>query len=186
MADVKDVKNIGAEDEKLEEKKPKEVKEEKEKVSAEKQEVDITQIPERIEEIYTQLDSIKNILSEIATAIRSGAEATKALTDLVENVAKKIDVPASTHKKVDEEKRAFEPKPKPAETATEASEIVEPKRVNSLQPVRAQFEVTTPRPEIEKAKVDNESEYGEILKQVLAGKVSFGDLGEIIKKLYVR
>lgn len=169
----------GKVEEKIDEKKV----EEEEQIE-EKKQISIEQIPEKIEELYAQLDAIRNLLSEIATAIRTGAEATKALTESIEYIRKKIDVPFDAHRKQDEVKRVDVPGAGMSESAKEdASDIMSPERINQFQVGVIRKTVSTPRPEVEQRQGGSD-EYGEILKAVLSGKVSFGELADVMKKMY--
>jgi len=155
---------------------------------------------DKIEEMMMKLDELREMLTELAEAVRASADATKGLNEVVQKMLlnKEIETPEEANEAAQRD-RMKPGEPKPAESAEEeAEEIDEPERVQRQpdyelegEPVEKEvkeimMKAVTPRPEVEVKHPEDEGEFNEILKGVLTGKMTIGEINEKLKEIMLK
>lgn len=155
---------------------------------------------DKIEEMMMKLDELREMLTELAEAVRASADATKGLNEVVQKMLlnKEIETPEEANEAAQRD-RMKPGEPKPAESAEEeAEEIVEPERVQRQpdyelegEPVEKEVKeirkkAVTPRPEVEVKHPEDEGGFNEILKGVLTGKMTIGEINEKLEEIMLK
>lgn len=163
---------------------------------------EVSDADDKIEDVLAKLDEVRSLLIELADAIKASADATKGLhevvTKMVEKVEKEIETPEEANKDVEAERKKNPDEPEPAESAEEVMEIVEPERVQrrpeyETEGVAAEVgkeirkkSAVTPRPIAEINEPSADGEMREFIKTVLSGKMSIGEINEVLKEKIIR
>lgn len=155
---------------------------------------------DKIEEMMMKLDELREMLTELAEAVRASADATKGLNEVVQKMLLNKEIETPEEANVAAQRDRMKPgEPKPAESAEEeAEEIVEPERVQRQpdyelegEPVEKEVKeirkkAVTPRPEVEVKHPEDEGGFNEILKGVLTGKMTIGEINEKLKEIMLK
>lgn len=161
---------------------------------------EVSDADDKIEDVLAKLDEVRSLLIELAEAVRASADATKGLNEVVQKMLlnKEIETPEEANEAAQRD-RMKPGEPKPAESAEEeAEEIVEPERVQRQpdyelegEPVEKEVKeirkkAVTPRPEVEVKHPEDEGGFNEILKGVLTGKMTIGEINEKLKEIMLK